>query len=121
MGTHPIFESDFDCLTDMNNLRKKAHFAVNKMRPKNKPFYEPRAEGRNVVNDATLGSGNLRMAVMLAEAEDENEWIACNIAEFYKQISMLYVWYGVVPLHEPIVSSHERWPKLYLQLARGSR
>jgi len=74
----------------MNNLRKKAHFAVNKMRPKNKPFYEPRAEGRNVVNDATLGSGNLRMAVMLPEAEDENEWIACNIAEFYKQISMLY-------------------------------
>lgn len=27
---------------------------------------------------ATLGSGNLRMAVMLPEGEDLNEWVAVN-------------------------------------------
>ncbi|VEN42873.1 unnamed protein product [Callosobruchus maculatus] len=28
---------------------------------------------------ATLGSGNLRLAVMLPEGEDLNEWVAVNI------------------------------------------
>lgn len=28
--------------------------------------------------EATLGSGNLRMAVMLPEGEDLNEWVAVN-------------------------------------------
>jgi len=27
---------------------------------------------------ATLGSGNLRLAVMLPEGEDPNEWVAVN-------------------------------------------
>ena len=36
--------------------------------------------------NATLGSGNLRMAVTLPQGEDLNEWIACNIADFYKQV-----------------------------------
>ena len=27
---------------------------------------------------ATLGSGNLRLAVMLPEGEDQNEWVAVN-------------------------------------------
>lgn len=30
--------------------------------------------------EATLGSGNLRQAVMLPEGEDLNEWIAVNSA-----------------------------------------
>ncbi|KAJ7385497.1 MOB kinase activator 1B [Desmophyllum pertusum] len=37
---------------------------------------------------ATLGSGNLRMAVMLPEGEDLNEWVALWI--FFNQINMLY-------------------------------
>ncbi|XP_029025470.1 MOB kinase activator 1B isoform X1 [Betta splendens] len=62
--------------------------------------------------EATLGSGNLRMAVMLPEGEDLNEWVAVNInrskwtspsdgkpklavcpwesVDFFNQINMLY-------------------------------
>ncbi|KAF7495329.1 MOB kinase activator 1B [Sarcoptes scabiei] len=39
---------------------------------------------------ATLGSGDLRLAVMLPEGEDLNEWIAVNIVDFFNQINMLY-------------------------------
>ena len=31
---------------------------------------------------ATLGSGNLRLAVMLPEGEDLNEWVAVNSMDF---------------------------------------
>nr|XP_021331635.1 MOB kinase activator 1A isoform X1 [Danio rerio] len=40
--------------------------------------------------EATLGSGNLRAAVMLPEGEDLNEWIAVNTVDFFNQINMLY-------------------------------
>jgi MOB kinase activator 1 len=42
---------------------------------------------------ATLGSGNLRMAVILPEGEDINEWVAVNsMLYFYviKTISILF-------------------------------
>ena len=38
---------------------------------------------------ATLGSGNLRLAVMLPDGEDVNEWVAVNTVEFFNQITML--------------------------------
>ena len=34
--------------------------------------------------------GNLRLAVMLPEGEDLNEWIAVNTVDFFNQINMLY-------------------------------
>ncbi|GAA5847594.1 hypothetical protein JCM3766R1_000803 [Sporobolomyces carnicolor] len=40
--------------------------------------------------DATLGSGNLRLAVMLPEGEDLNEWLAVNTVDFFNQLNMLY-------------------------------
>lgn len=36
----------------------------------------------------TLGSGNLRLAVMLPEGEDVNEWVAVNSK--FKQMSYAY-------------------------------
>ncbi|VDP13489.1 unnamed protein product [Soboliphyme baturini] len=39
---------------------------------------------------ATIGSGNLRKAVMLPEGEDYNEWLAANIVDLFNQICMLY-------------------------------
>jgi len=39
---------------------------------------------------ATLGSGNLQLAVVLPEGEDLNEWIAVNTVDFFNQINMLY-------------------------------
>ena len=38
----------------------------------------------------TLGTGNLKLAVMLPEGEDLNEWIAVNVVDFFNQINMLY-------------------------------
>ena len=40
--------------------------------------------------DATLGSGNLREAVLLPPGEDLNEWLAVNTVDFYNAISVLY-------------------------------
>lgn len=37
---------------------------------------------------ATLGSGNLRLAVMLPEGEDLNEWVAVN-SKFRKVVRMV--------------------------------
>lgn len=39
---------------------------------------------------ATLGSGNLKLAVQLPDGEDLNEWIAVNTVDFFNQINMLY-------------------------------
>lgn len=36
---------------------------------------------------ATLGSGNLRLAVMLPEGEDLNEWVAVNSKTYVSIIS----------------------------------
>ncbi len=43
---------------------------------------------------ATLGSGNLRLAVMLPEGEDLNEWVAVNsIAIFIFIFILLYLFF----------------------------
>uniref|UniRef100_A0A023GF84 Putative cell cycle-associated protein mob1-1 n=1 Tax=Amblyomma triste TaxID=251400 RepID=A0A023GF84_AMBTT len=39
---------------------------------------------------ATLGSGNLRQAVMLPEGEDLNEWIAVHTVDLFHQVCMVY-------------------------------
>jgi MOB kinase activator 1 len=35
---------------------------------------------------STLISGNLRLAVMLPEGEDLNEWVAVNTVDFFNQV-----------------------------------
>lgn len=39
--------------------------------------------------EATLGSGNLKLAVVLPEGEDLNEWLAVN-SEYKKEESIKY-------------------------------
>jgi len=39
---------------------------------------------------ATLGSGNMRSAVILPKGEDLNEWLAVNTVDFFNEISLLY-------------------------------
>jgi len=39
---------------------------------------------------ATLGSGNMRNAVVLPKGEDLNEWLAVNTVDFFNEISLLY-------------------------------
>lgn len=50
----------------------------------------PRGERLKQHIDATLGSGNLRQAVMLPPGEDLNEWLAANTVDFYNAINVLY-------------------------------
>lgn len=64
--------------------------------------------------EATLGSGNLRMAVMLPEGEDLNEWVAVNSKHqfdlFYLPYALCWLvllaeWvYDTVILYRPIIS-----------------
>merc|ERR1711990_559792 len=68
MGTHPIFESDFDCLTDTNRKGKRAPAARQKM---HNPMGMP--EG-GIPPGQFLGIGNPNGAVInfnTAELEDE--------------------------------------------------
>jgi MOB kinase activator 1 len=39
---------------------------------------------------ATLGSGNMRNAVVLPPSEELNEWLAVNTVDFFNEISLLY-------------------------------
>jgi len=39
---------------------------------------------------ATLGSGNMKSAVVLPKGEDLNEWLAVNTVDFFNEISLLY-------------------------------
>jgi MOB kinase activator 1 len=40
--------------------------------------------------EATLGGGSLRKIVKLPDGEDENEWLAVNMVDFYNHINLLY-------------------------------
>ncbi|KYK55685.1 putative maintenance of ploidy protein mob1 [Drechmeria coniospora] len=40
--------------------------------------------------EVTLGGRSLRKIVKLPEGEDENEWLAVNMVDFYNQINILY-------------------------------
>jgi len=65
--------------------------------PKNKTFKPLKAHAkdgkRQKLSDyakATLGSGNMRSAVVLPKGEDVNEWLAVNTVDFFNEISLLY-------------------------------
>ncbi|KAF7537972.1 hypothetical protein G7054_g3323 [Neopestalotiopsis clavispora] len=59
--------------------------------------FRPRAGGKGNTSyqlrqyaEATLGGGSLRKVVKLPEGEDENEWLAVNMVDFYNQVNLLY-------------------------------
>ncbi|CAG8650646.1 3528_t:CDS:2 [Acaulospora morrowiae] len=64
---------------------------------------------------AILGSGNLKLAVVLPEGEDINEWLAVNTYDFFNQINMLY---GTIaefctPQECPIMSAGPKFEYLW--------
>eukprot|EP01102_Stenamoeba_stenopodia_P009798 TRINITY_DN2901_c0_g2_i1.p1 TRINITY_DN2901_c0_g2~~TRINITY_DN2901_c0_g2_i1.p1 ORF type:complete len:217 (+),score=30.23 TRINITY_DN2901_c0_g2_i1:396-1046(+) len=69
--------------------------------------------------EATLGSGNLRLAVTLPEGEDLNEWLAVNTVDFFNQINMLYgtITEFCTPQECPVMSAG---PKYEYQWADGT-
>jgi len=67
-----------------NNQRNKT-FKNIKAHPKNGKRHKLSEYAK-----ATLGSGNMRSAVVLPKGEDLNEWLAVNSVDFFNQINMLY-------------------------------
>ncbi len=65
-------------------------------RHKNKTFKPLKSHGKkerkklSEYAKATLGSGNMRSAVVLPKGEDLNEWLAVNTVDFFNEISLLY-------------------------------
>jgi len=65
---------------------------------KNKTFKPVKAHPEGMGNrsklseyaKATLGSGNMRSAVVLPKGEELNEWLAVNTVDFFNEISLLY-------------------------------
>ena len=89
---------------------------------------------------ATLGSGNLRLAVMLPDGEDQNEWVAVNSNDtccFVQLVPILIylllfsscrlfqsnqhaLWYDYWVLHWRKLSHHVSWAKVWIPLGRWS-
>jgi len=63
----------------------------------------------------TLGSGNLKNAVMLPKNEELNEWMAANTVDFFNQVSLLYgaVTEFCTPKTCPIMSAGEKYEYLW--------
>lgn len=64
---------------------------------------------------ATLGSGNLQMAVELPESEDLNEWLAVNTVDFFNQLNLLYgsITEFCTPKACPMMSAGPRYEYLW--------
>eukprot|EP01089_Gocevia_fonbrunei_P019625 TRINITY_DN700_c0_g1_i1.p1 TRINITY_DN700_c0_g1~~TRINITY_DN700_c0_g1_i1.p1 ORF type:complete len:220 (-),score=44.95 TRINITY_DN700_c0_g1_i1:50-709(-) len=64
---------------------------------------------------ATLGSGNLRLAVALPEREDLNEWLAVNTVDFFNQINLLYgsITEFCTPKSCPVMSAGPKYEYLW--------
>jgi MOB kinase activator 1 len=84
---------DADRMNDSPNLHDR-HDSNQRTRQQ----FRPRAAGKGGATsyqlrqyaEATLGGGSLRKIVKLPEGEDENEWLAVNMVDFYNQINLLY-------------------------------
>lgn len=61
--------------------------------------------------EATLGSGNLRRAVILPDGEDLDEWLAVNTVDFFNHINMLYgtITEFCIPSQCPTMSAGARY------------
>eukprot|EP00455_Lapot_gusevi_P013752 TRINITY_DN1677_c0_g2_i3.p1 TRINITY_DN1677_c0_g2~~TRINITY_DN1677_c0_g2_i3.p1 ORF type:complete len:245 (-),score=101.02 TRINITY_DN1677_c0_g2_i3:163-867(-) len=64
---------------------------------------------------ATLGSGNMRSAVVLPRGEDLNEWLAVNTVDFFNEISLLYgtITEFCTPVTCPTMSAGQRYEYLW--------
>ncbi|KAM0282578.1 hypothetical protein ACHAQH_002946 [Verticillium albo-atrum] len=79
----PVLIADADRIHNDSNARKARQRATIRGGPNNGLALRQYAE-------ATLGGGSLRKAVKLPEGEDEDEWLAVNMVDFYNQINLLY-------------------------------
>ncbi|KAM6106841.1 MOB kinase activator 1A isoform 1-T1 [Pterocles gutturalis] len=85
LGRERCYRTNWKCFSLVSGSRSSKTFKPKKNIPEGSHQYELLKHA-----EATLGSGNLRQAVMLPEGEDLNEWIAVNTVDFFNQINMLY-------------------------------
>jgi len=73
--------------------------------------------------EATLGSGNLRVAVQLPDGEDTNEWLAVHAVDFFNHLNMLYgtITEFCTSQECPIMSAGPRYEYLWEDGARYKR
>ena len=64
--------------------RKKKHFKDEKKHGNKK------RQELHQYSQATLGAGNMRVAVKCPNGEDLNEWLAANTVDFFNEVSLLY-------------------------------
>lgn len=57
---------------------------------KPKPSSNAKTQALREYAESTLGSGSLREAVKLPPDEDQNEWIAVHVVDFFNQVNLLY-------------------------------
>lgn len=64
---------------------------------------------------ATLGTGNLRLAVKLPQGEDLNEWLAVNTVDFFNQLNLLYgsITEFCTPTACPVMSAGPKYEYLW--------
>merc|ERR1711892_951889 len=82
MGTHPIFESDFDCLTESDKFGKNIMEIEPLVNDQKRKILAGQPNGDNVVKRAKLdlNSGDLVKPVALIETGDQENEIATSPA-----------------------------------------
>ncbi|KAJ6260321.1 hypothetical protein Dda_4546 [Drechslerella dactyloides] len=91
----PRFESPSALLLQTRSRTKRTRNGIGCRKPAQ--LFRPSKARQGITSfhlrqyaQATLGSGSLRKVVMLPEGEDENEWLAFNLVDFYNQINLLF-------------------------------
>jgi MOB kinase activator 1 len=89
ISTKPLPLSDELSFADLEPLLNSNQRTRNQFRPRAGKGGSASYQLRQYA-EVTLGGGSLRKVVKLPEGEDENEWLAVNMVDFYNQINLLY-------------------------------
>merc|ERR1711990_188309 len=111
MGTHPIFESDFDCLTEMSNQRSKPSGSKTEIIPQNKPEAEQEA---NLVINARRTENERRPRVSFTQDTVDNEGMgkkSSKVCCIYKKPKAFGESSSESDSSDDDVSPYERKPK----------
>merc|ERR1711970_376940 len=112
MGTHPIFESDFDCLTEMSNQRSKPSGSKTEIIHQNKPEAEQEA---NLVINARRTENERRPRVSFTQDTVDNEGMgkkSSKVCCIYKKPKAFGESSSESDSSDDDVSPYERKPKI---------
>lgn len=104
--THHHHHHNFVIMSSLFGLSKTRTFKPKRNIPEGTKQYQLKRYA-----EATLGSGNLRRAVILPDGEDLDEWLAVNTVDFFNHINMLYgtITEFCIPSECPTMSAGARY------------